>query len=291
MTIALVPSPTAPDRLARAGLAQAERLAALVVDALVAEAVLTPKPGLVDRRGPGAHADIELDTLIASAGALRSCFVQMAQAGEGRAASQELREELARIGRAGEEAMYAVTGGANTHRGAIWALGLLVAAAAGAGGSVEVDAICDRAGAIARHRDRFAPGDDTHGARACRIWRVSGARGEAAAGFPHARLAFDVLRRRRAAGAGEDEARLDALVAVIARLDDTCLLHRGGRRALRVARLGARAVIAAGGMREPAGRAALMALDRRLLALNASPGGAADMLAAALFLDSLGREG
>ncbi len=106
----------------------ADRLAQLAVEALVAEATLTPKPGLVDRRGPGAHADVELSTMLASAAALRTIFADMARASAGRAPSQELREDLARIGREGERRMFAATGGANTHRGAIWALGLLTAA-------------------------------------------------------------------------------------------------------------------------------------------------------------------
>jgi len=48
---------------------------------------------------------------------------------------------------------------------------------------------------------------------------------------------------------------------------------------------GARAVLAAGGSHQPAGRQALAQLDAKMLALNASPGGAADLLSAALFLD------
>lgn len=268
----------------------AEALASLAVAALVAEAELTPKPGLVDRRGPGAHADVDIDTLFASAEALRGCFRSMAQAAEARAPSQPLREELARIGRAGEEAMFAVTGGANTHRGAIWALGLLVAAAAMQPGA-DVETLCREAAAVARFPDGGAPAADTHGARVCRTYGVGGARAEAHAGFPHARLALVTLRRVRRPGGDETSARLDALMAVMARLDDTCLLHRDGRRALRVARLGARAVLAVGGAGTAAGRGALLALDRRLLALNASPGGAADMLAAALLLDALDARG
>jgi len=70
-------------------------------------------------------------------------------------------------------------------------------------------------------------------------------------------------------------------------MDDTCLLHRGGRAALDAAKAGAAAVLAAGGWASAEGRAALARLDTTLVALNASPGGAADMLAAALFIDGL----
>jgi len=89
----------------------------------------------------------------------------------------------------------------------------------------------------------------------------------------------------RAQGADETCARLDALMAIMASLDDTCLLHRGGLPALEAAQSGARAVLAAGGSGKPAGWRALLRLDAELLARNASPGGCADLLAACLFLD------
>jgi len=71
----------------------------------------------------------------------------------------------------------------------------------------------------------------------------------------------------------------------MARLPDTCLLHRGGTEALQAAQLGAQAVIDTGGTSTVAGWGALLALDAELLARWASPGGCADLLAACLFLD------
>jgi triphosphoribosyl-dephospho-CoA synthase len=67
------------------------------------------------------------------------------------------------------------------------------------------------------------------------------------------------------------------------------LLYRGGRVALRKAQTGARAVLAAGGNGTAVGRRALQSLEAALLRHNASPGGSADLLAAALFLDALDR--
>jgi triphosphoribosyl-dephospho-CoA synthase len=76
-------------------------------------------------------------------------------------------------------------------------------------------------------------------------------------------------------------------MAIMASLDDTCLLHRGGVAALQVAKRGARAVLAAGGTAAPAGLERLHRLDAELIALWASPGGSADLLAVTLFLDRL----
>jgi triphosphoribosyl-dephospho-CoA synthase len=97
------------------------------------------------------------------------------------------------------------------------------------------------------------------------------------------------LRAARARGARESVARIDALLAIMTSLDDTCLLYRGGRAALHAAQFGAAAVLTAGGIGEAAGLDAFASLERKLLDLHASPGGAADLLAAALFLDSIER--
>ena len=85
----------------------------------------------------------------------------------------------------------------------------------------------------------------------------------------------------------EEVARLDALLSIMSSLDDTCLLYRGGQAALAAAKEGACAVAAAGGSGTALGRECLWQLDDRLLALNASPGGSADLLAAALFVDAV----
>src|SRR5260370_36583609 len=105
-------------------------LSDLAVAVLLEEAELTPKPALVDCRGNGAHRDLDLARLRQSALALRDGFAAIARAGADEAPSLRLRAQIGRIGREMEEPMPAPTGGSNAHRGAIWALGLLVAAAA-----------------------------------------------------------------------------------------------------------------------------------------------------------------
>jgi triphosphoribosyl-dephospho-CoA synthase len=264
-------------------------IADCAVAALIDEACLTPKPALVDRRGSGAHRDLDLDTMLRSARALQPTFLALARAAVDETPSQRLREQLARIGREGEVAMLRATDGSNAHRGAIWIVGLLCAAAAMSPSS-DPFVLCSQAAAIARFEDRFAPQPKalSHGARVVQRFGVAGARGQAADGFPHVLEAgLPALHRSRANGATEDEARLDALLAIIATLDDTCLLHRGGRIALETAQSGARDVLQAGGTAQPQGRAALARLDLLLTEMNASPGGAADLLAATLFLDTL----
>jgi triphosphoribosyl-dephospho-CoA synthase len=281
MTLALA-SPLRRSRLDPA------RLADHAVASLVDEAMLTPKPGLVDQRGSGAHADLDLDVMLRSASSLRDTFTRIARRAAGERPGQQLREDLAAIGREGENAMLAATGGSNAHRGAIWSLGLLVSGAAMDPARPTPRAVASRAAAIAAHTDRFAPGHSTNGARACARYGVRGARGEARSGFPHVvSIGLPALRSGRRHDVGEESARLDALLAIMCSLEDTCLLHRGGPAALVAARRGARRVLDEGGASTPAGRSALLRLDADLLARNVSPGGSADCLAAVLFLDRL----
>lgn len=266
---------------------RAAQLAERAVRALILEALLTPKPALVDQRGPGAHRDLDLAKLLRSARALRGTFHRMALAADASTASVHLRERLGALGRGGERAMLEATGGSNAHRGAIWVLGLLVAAQALTGSDAAPREAAATAARLARLPDRHAPRRLSNGARVCRRFGVTGARGEAAAGFPHViDVGLPALAAARHRGAPESCARVDTLLAIMASLDDTCLLHRGGWAAVEAARSGAHRVLALGGSATAAGAAALLALDAELVRRNASPGGCADLLAACLFLDN-----
>lgn len=266
--------------------AQAARLADLAVAALLDEVNLSPKPALVDRRGSGAHDDLSLALMHASARSLWPCFAAMAEAGARLDDPLALREAIGQLGRDGEAAMLAVTAGVNTHRGAIWALGLLVTAAAQ--GTWQWPELIARAAQLARLPDRLSDSAASHGALVKRRYGSGGAREQAQAGFPAVALhGLPQLRRSRAQGHGETPARLDALLAIMSVLDDTCVLYRAGLPGLHTLQSGARAVLVAGGTATLAGRRRLALLDRQLLQLNASPGGAADLLAACLLIDSI----
>ena len=270
-------------------LSLAERLADLAVDALIDEADLSPKPALVDRRGNGAHTDLYLGLMHASALSLWPAFKEMAEAAiEFGEVGLPLREAIGLIGREGEAVMLATTGGVNTHRGAIWALGLLVAAAALESTNTKASAVTLRAARLALLDDRYAPRPLSHGAQVAQRYGARGAREEAQLGFPAViQRALPQLKHSRAAGHGEQNARLDALLAIMTNLADTCVLYRAGEQGLQTMQLGAQAVLDAGGSASLAGRRRLHDLDEQLIALNASPGGAADLLAACLFIDRI----
>ncbi|WP_175812851.1 triphosphoribosyl-dephospho-CoA synthase MdcB [Burkholderia contaminans] len=270
-------------------LSDAERIAELAERSLVLEIETYPKPGLVSHVDTGSHADMDAATFARSAAVLRPYFAELADAGARDADMAVLRK----IGLRAEHAMLAATGGVNTHRGAIFGLGLLCAAAGRRAipgtmpaGETLGAFVSRRWGADILGGPRLP---DSHGERASRRYGVGGARREAADGFTTVyAVGLPVLRRAQRDLPGDREAaRVDACFALIAALDDTNLLHRGGQAGLDFARATARAFVARGGVRARDWRLRAAAAHRAFVARRLSPGGAADLLAMSVFVDAL----
>lgn len=266
-------------------------LADFAVDALIAEVNLTPKPALVDQRGSGAHDDLTLALMQRSAHSLKPMFLKMAQAAfQYRTCSLALREAIGEIGRAGETLMLETTGGVNTHRGAIWALGLMVTAAALkslTAKSVHAIELCKLAGEIAKLEDRFIPQQAlSHGQYVQKKLGINGAKFQAQQGFPAiTHFGLPTLHKSRKIQGNETNARIDALLAMMTTLDDTCVLYRSGEAGLARMQQGAQAVLDLGGYSTVAGKIYFDVFEQDLLERRASPGGVADLLAATLFID------
>jgi len=266
------------------------RLGRLAARSLWDELVLYPKPGLVSLRDSGAHDDMDATTLVRSLFALRPWFVALAQAGARGAPLRELRAAGIRA----ERAMLGATGGINTHRGAIFVLGLLTAAAGSlaARGSFPTDERL-RATLAARWGAELAidwrpPHGRSHGSIVAARYGASGARGEALRGFPSVfEIALPALREALAKGATAERAALAALFALLAAVDDTNVLHRGGREGLAFVRQGARVFARNGGALDARAQARALALHRAFSVRRLSPGGCADLLAAALYVHAL----
>src|SRR5271155_927320 len=191
------------------------RLAALGRQALIAEAELTPKPGLVDRRGAGAHSDLSLDLMRRSASAIAPYFVAMGATAQSMPFGQMLRIAVAAIGRAAESEMLHVTGGSNSHKGAIWILGLLVTAA-GQGVDSNPKTITQDASVLARLPDSAQPQLISHGDLVRARYGATGARGEACSGFPHlVQVGLPALRAARNNGCTETNSRLSGLLNIM----------------------------------------------------------------------------
>ncbi len=265
---------------------QPQALGALARACLIAEVETHPKPGLVSHRSQGSHQDMDADLLRRSAGVLEPFFAELAAAGRRGTGMAELR----RIGLKAEAVMLAETDGVNTHRGAIFGLGLLCAAA----GLREARGEDGRLGptVAARWGQEIATAPEnkgSHGALACQRFRVGGARAEAATGFPSAYgIGLPALRAARLLTPGDAEAaRVQACMALIAALEDTNLLHRGGAEGLAFAQSQAMGFLRMGGVGQPGWRGAAEAVHAGFVRRNLSPGGAADLLAITLFLDAV----
>jgi triphosphoribosyl-dephospho-CoA synthetase len=320
----------APDRAAA-------RIGRLAVRSLLREVAAAPKPGLVDRFGTGSHDDMDFMTFADSALVLGPAFVACARAGwaagaadpsldprdGGPLAGGAFLASLRPIGLEAERAMFAATGGVNTHKGALFLLGLLSAAAGALLGSRAAAPILRPAprgpaaapalflGDAARLlAARIAggsaaaelPAAATAGAAAYRAHGLAGIRGEVESALPSlgplpsaapaadSALEPGALALLRAAPRPFGDAPcVEALLLIMLAADDTTLVHRGGLPALAFAREGARSVLAAGALRAATGRAALASFSEAMVARRLSPGGSADLLAAALFLADLER--
>jgi triphosphoribosyl-dephospho-CoA synthase len=254
--------------------------------ALYDELDLYPKPGLVSFADAGSHSDMNAGTFLRSLFALRHYFTRVAQLGFDGARFSALET----AGMEAERRMLLATGGVNTHRGAIFSLGLLCAAAGDLLRSqLPVTVLGVRETLVSRWgtvlADRAGRARESHGSAVVRQHGLRGANQEAAAGMP---MLFDVaipaLQLRLAQGQSWSLARLDTLFQVMAVLDDTNLVHRGGMEGLRFAQAEARGFISAGGIEHPEARAQAEAVHRRFVERRLSPGGAADVLAAACWV-------
>ena len=261
------------------------RLGRLAIASLHAELACAPKPGLVTPFNSGSHDDMDAGTFLRSLFALRHYFTSIAGAGADDAPFAALRAH----GLAAERAMLRATGGINTHRGAIFSLGLLVAAAARCrrqhGHAAPAAQVCL---AVQHWADDFAaaPLDaSSPGQRARLRHGVPGVREQAAAGYPVLRdLAVPTLRHALHNGLPRDAALCQTLMQLVAQVDDLNLLHRGGADGLAWAQQQARSFLAGGGAFAPGWQARLHALGEGFVARRLSPGGSADLLACAWFL-------
>lgn len=244
----------------------AETLGEMAENALLAEVHFTPKPGLVDEANNGAHRDMDVPLFERSAHALRPCFEEFVRLGIQGASPAALQQAGVRA----EQAMFAATGGVNTHKGAIYSGALLLHAAGRLLSGEEERSLC---GLAAQTAAAIPAPTGTHGA-AVRA-QCGGIRTEAVSGYPTAQA---VLRQLRQSGP------LDALLLSMSRLDDSTLWHRGGAEGAQLVRSRAADILAA-----PASEreARTRRLDAELIERNLSPGGSADLLAMAFFLEKV----
>ena len=274
---------------------QAQSIADTMRQALITEATLTPKAGLVDAVHNGGHSDMNLALFLKSADAIAPYLGDCAATGmtfAGHPASPALLAAIRPIGLAAEAAMRAATGGVNTHKGAIFAFGLTAAAlgkrlaeqhtATLADVQADVRALC------AEILAELHQGDcDSAGKRGYARHGISGARGEAASGFATVSAhALPLYQQELAADGNERRALLAALVALYAANDDSTTLARVGLDGLRAHQHWARTLLADRATLADEARLsdAIAAYARNCAARRLSAGGSADLLALTAWL-------
>src|SRR5690348_6904495 len=201
------PVPGGNSALALEGAPSARELGRLARRSLELELYTWPKPGLVSHLDSGAHEDMNAELVRASAHCLEPFFAQLAASGAAGATLRGLRE----IGIAAERAMLEVTCGVNTHRGAIFGLGLLSAAAGRLAleGRLPARSLGEHVRRAWGRSLRMTGRSASHGTDVFARYGAGGARSEAASGFAHVYLVgLPALRGARRFDAGEEAARV-----------------------------------------------------------------------------------
>jgi len=280
----LVPPTTLPYIIAR-----------LATQALQAELDTTPKPGLVDKDNNGAHRDMDYALMQRSIDTLHPYFVKLALLGF--ADTLPTHTAIRDIGIEAERAMLAATNGVNTHKGALFSMGLAVVAAAHEERKIaanEEQILKERNGGedvlvslqttIKALAASFPDTSGTHGSKAKLLSKgttaIKGALDNAREGYEMLFaewLPFYIERRKE-----RDAHTLHkTLLRIMCDLDDTNVIYRTDLATAEEVKQEARALL------DNFSKAALKDMDRRYTARNISPGGAADMLSLTAFIGSI----
>ena len=269
----------------------AEYIAVRAYLALLQEVKTTPKPGLVDRRNSGSHKDMDMRHFFASANALRPFFCRFAEKGyltRDMDATETFRQ-IRSIGMEAETAMLEATHGVNTHKGAIFTMGLMCAACGRLGPdnwqaeNILAEVAKMTAGVVENDFVGItAENAKTPGEKLYISYGITGIRGQAEAGFPAIlNKGLPVLKEGLAQGLTLNDAGAAALLHLLTVTEDTNIIHRSDVQTLKDVQAQVSAILQDTPYPE---MAVLENLDQQFIEKNLSPGGTADLLAVTYFL-------
>ena len=269
--------------------------------ALQAELDTTPKPGLVDRNDNGAHRDMDHALMQRSIQALHPYFVRLAQLGF--TGKQPCHDEIVNIGIEAEREMFKATGGVNTHKGALFSIGLAAVALAGesfcritqaegcgtmAYNDVNSKQIQSLSNSIASLARLFPDTNGTHGSKAKANNILKGALDNAREGYTQLFKAWLPFYIDRIAE-GDNYALHKTLLRIMCDLDDTNIVYRTSMETMQEVKTEARQMLDTS--RNIVNfEAALQAMNTDYIHRNISPGGSADMLSLVVFLSCVVRK-
>lgn len=269
--------------------------------ALQAELDTTPKPGLVDCNDNGAHCDMDHALMQRSIQALHPYFVRLAQLGF--TDKQPCHDEIVNIGIEAEREMFKATGGVNTHKGALFSIGLAAVALAGeafcritqaercgtmAYNDVKSKQIQSLSNSIASLARLFPDTNGTHGSKAKANNILKGALDNAREGYTQLFKAWLPFYIDRIAE-GDNYALHKTLLRIMCDLDDTNIVYRTSMETMKEVKTEARQMLDTS--RNIVNfEAALQAMNTDYIHRNISPGGSADMLSLVVFLSCVVRK-
>ena len=269
--------------------------------ALQAELDTTPKPGLVDCNDNGAHRDMDHALMQRSIQALHPYFVRLAQLGF--TDKQPCHDEIVNIGIEAEREMFKATGGVNTHKGALFSIGLAAVALAGesfcritqaegcgtmAYNDVNSKQIQSLSNSIASLARLFPDTNGTHGSKAKANNILKGALDNAREGYTQLFKAWLPFYIDRIAE-GDNYALHKTLLRIMCDLDDTNIVYRTSMETMQEVKTEARQMLDTS--RNIVNfEAALQAMNTDYIHRNISPGGSADMLSLVVFLSCVVRK-
>lgn len=287
--------------------ALAEAYAKLAEEAILTEALLTPKPGLVDAKDSGAHKDMDIFTFVRSAVSLREGFKEMFLSGAMSPVPRNgLLAVIRPIGIRMEQNMFEATKGINTHKGIIFSMGLLLAAL---GRLLKEDQFAGERmpslnpqdterifkiimeitkGLVTKDfRDLEIKENLTHGENLYLKYGFTGIRGEAEKGYPVIRDEVLPYLRERKEKLSYEETLLEVLFLLMKHVEDSNIVTRGGMESLSYVRSSAERFLHDGGMGQQDAYGKIRHMNEMFIERNLSPGGAADLLSLAIVLGKL----
>ena len=285
----------------------AEECAKLAEEAILTEALLTPKPGLVDAKDSGAHQDMDIFTFVRSAVSLRTGFQEMFLSGAtSEVPENRLLDIIRPIGIRMEQEMFEATKGINTHKGIIFSMGLLLAAFGRklskdlySGDSIPVFTPQDTErifkiimeitkGLVTKDfRDLEIKENLTHGENLYLKYGFTGIRGEAEKGYPVLRDQVLPYLRSLYKQMTYEETLLEILFLLMKHVEDSNIVTRGGMESLSYVRSSAERFLHDGGMGQQNAYGKIAHMNEMFIERNLSPGGAADLLSLAIFIGKL----
>ncbi|WP_413111778.1 triphosphoribosyl-dephospho-CoA synthase [Thaumasiovibrio sp. DFM-14] len=268
--------------------AQAWHIASLLHQGVLHEVACSSKPGLVCPESQGAHNDMNFHSFISGSTAMLPAFYQAAQIGQqAQICDRNLFEALRQYGSIWEQKLMLATRGVNTHRGMLFVGSLAAAAAAQKSAKTGkiyaldiAEGISEMTLGLCERELQNNAEPRSYGERLFKQHGVKGIRGEVEGGLPSViYYALPALQVGLMQSGNLERSLQHTLLSLMAEVEDTTVLHRGGIEGLRWLQQQARYVLSQGSVFSSSGLASYQLLIQQCLARRLSPGGCADLLA------------